>query len=404
MSASCDCGARGRTGVTAARGFRAGVAACGLRKGRTDLAVIVAEPAASAACVFTTNQVQAAPIAVCREALLRSGGVAGAIVVNAGNANACTGEPGLAAARRTAEAAARLVGIPAHHVLVASTGVIGQQLPVDRLLAGLPQAVSRLAEDGGTPAAEAIMTTDTRRKESHRHVTTRSGAYVVGGMAKGAGMIHPNMATTLGFVTTDAVVPPRILQAALDRVVERTFNRITVDGDTSTNDMLAVLAGGASGISVEGEEALFEQALEEVLLDLAMAIARDGEGAEHLITVEVTGGASEAAALAVARTIASSALVKTAVHGADANWGRIVAAAGRSGVPIRPERLAVAFGDVAVLRPPYVSEFSEEAAAAELRKENVLIRVDLGMGPARATTWTCDLSEAYIRINASYRS
>ena len=390
------------SGVTAARGFRASAIACGIRKAGPDLAVIASDRPASAACVFTTNQVQAAPIQVCREALRRSRGIARAVVVNAGNANACTGEQGVAAARRTAEEGARLLAVAPEHVLVASTGVIGQPLPVEKIVAGLPSAVAALSATSGRAAAEAIMTTDTRRKESERRIETRSGAYTVGGMAKGAGMIHPDLATTLAFVTTDAVIAPAVLQACLAAAIERTFNRISVDGDTSTNDMVAVLANGASGVAVD--EQPFANVLEAVLLDLAKAIARDGEGAEHLITVEVTGAADDASALAVARTVASSLLVKTAVHGADANWGRVAAAVGRSGVPIRPEILTIAFGDACVLLRGAICADSEELATAELRKEEVLLRVDLGMGAGRAITWTCDLSEAYVRINASYRS
>jgi glutamate N-acetyltransferase/amino-acid N-acetyltransferase len=392
-------------GVTAAAGFRASGVSCGIRRKGPDLALLVSDVAASAACVFTTNRVQAAPIAVCREHLAATGGVARAIVANSGNANACTGAPGLAAARRTAREAAALLGVPAEHVLVASTGVIGQPLPVDRLVTGLPAAVAALAASGGAEAAQAIMTTDTRRKESARRVALPAGTFAIGGMAKGSGMIHPNMATTLAFVTTDAAVPADRLARALRRAADRTFNRVSVDGDTSTNDTIALLANGRSGVAIGAdEERAFGDALEAVLHDLALQIARDGEGATILIEVAVTGAATEDDALRVSRTIAGSPLVKTAIHGADANWGRIVAAAGRSGVAIEPERLSVALNGLLVLEPGYVSCYSEEEATARLRRDSVTVRVDLGQGDALATTWTCDLTAEYVAINASYRS
>lgn len=396
---------RPRLGVTAARGFRASAVACGIRTKGNDVCLVVSDVPATAACVFTRNQVQAAPLAACRENLQASGGRARAIVVNAGNANACTGEQGLVAARRTAGEAARLLGLEARDVLVASTGVIGQQLPLEKLLGGLPQAVAELSIEGGAAAAKAIMTTDIVPKESGRMLVTRGGSVTIGGMAKGSGMIHPDMATTLAFVTTDAVVPEAILACCLRRATDLTFNRISVDGDTSTNDMIAVLANGASGIPIgEDEEPVFLETLTATLLDLALMVARDGEGATKLVAVTVAGAESEAAALQVSRTIAGSLLVKTAIHGCDANWGRIVAAAGRSGVPIHPERLTVRLGDVEVLSPFYRSEWSEEAALKVLQGDTVPIVVDLGMGNGQATTWTCDLTKGYIDINASYRS
>jgi glutamate N-acetyltransferase/amino-acid N-acetyltransferase len=396
---------RPQIGVTAARGFRASAVACGIRKKGNDVCVIVSDVPATAACVFTRNQVQAAPLAACRESLQASGGHARAIVVNAGNANACTGEQGLVAARRTAAEAARLLGLQAHEVLVASTGVIGQQLPVEKLLAGLPQAVADLSVAGGVAAAKAIMTTDIVAKEAGRVLVTRGGPVTIGGMAKGSGMIHPDMATTLAFVTTDAVVPEDMLARCLRRATDLTFNRISVDGDTSTNDMIAILANGATGTPIgEAEEPAFLETLTAMLLDLALMVARDGEGATKLVAVTVAGAETEAAALQVSRTIAGSLLVKTAIHGCDANWGRIVAAVGRSGIAIHPERLRVHLGHVEVLSPFYRSEWSEEAALRVLQGDTVPIVVDLGMGSEQATTWTCDLTKGYIDINASYRS
>lgn len=392
------------TGVTAPQGFRAAGVHCGIRKQRPDLALLVSDSPASAAAVYTRNLVQAAPLTVCREHLEATGGVARAVVVNAGNANACTGESGLAAARRTAEEASRLLAIRKEEVLVASTGVIGQALPVDRLIAGLPEAVSALSDDGGHGAAEAILTTDTCTKEAVRRVETPEGSYVLGGVAKGSGMIHPDMATTLAFVTTDAAVPADRLRRSLVGATELSFNRITVDGDTSTNDMIAVLANGASGLAVADAQGAFDAALTDLLVELAKKVARDGEGATRLIAVRVTGAASEAEALRVARTISGSPLVRTAVHGADANWGRIVAAVGRAGVDLDPERLAVAFDELSILEPGWVSDFSEEEATRVLGRDEVTLSVDLGRGPACAITWTCDLTADYVAINASYRS
>lgn len=395
-------GARPDTGVTAPAGFLASGVRCGIRKDRADLALVVSERETAAAAVFTRNLVQAAPVTLSRAALAASGGRARAIVVNSGNANACTGEPGDRAARRTAATLAGLLELPDNQVLVASTGVIGQQLPVDRLLDGLPRAVAALGPAGGADAAEAILTTDTCPKECARRVDGPGGGYTLGGMVKGSGMIHPDLATTLAFVTTDAALPAPELAAILGRAADRSFNRLTVDGDTSTNDMIAVLANGAAGVQAEPEG--FERALSDVLVEMARAVARDGEGATRLLTVRVTGAASEPQALAVARAVAGSLLVKTAVYGADANWGRIVAAAGRAGVELRPEALAVAINGLAVLSPGYRSDFSEEEASARLAEPEVVLEVDLGAGAAEATTWTCDLTERYIEINASYRS
>jgi glutamate N-acetyltransferase/amino-acid N-acetyltransferase len=394
--------ARRDTGVTAPTGFQASGIHCGIRRDHTDLALLVSEHEASAAAVFTRNLVQAAPVVLSREALAASGGRAQAIVVNSGNANACTGEQGDRAARRTVETVAGLLDLSPDHVLVASTGVIGPQLPVERLIDKLPRAIAALSVAGGADAADAILTTDTCRKECVRRVAGPSGSYTIGGMAKGSGMIHPDMATTLAFVTTDAKVSAAALSEMLRRATDRSFNRITVDGDTSTNDMIALLANGAAGVEAEAES--FERALTEVLVELARAVVRDGEGATRLITVWVTGATSEPDALAVARTIASSLLVRTAVHGADANWGRIAAAAGRAGVDLSPEALTVKINGLTVLSPGFVSDYSEIEASARLAEDEVVLAVDLGAGTAEATTWTCDLTAGYIDINASYRS
>jgi len=394
--------------ITAAAGFRAAGVHAGIRKKRLDVALVVSDRDAAAAAVFTRNLAVAAPVIVSREHLQLSGGRARAIVVNAGNANACTGEPGLVAARRTTQAVADLLGVPVEQVLVASTGVIGQPLPLPRLLGALPRAVRGLTRAGGADAASAILTTDLREKECVRSVDTAGGTYIVGGMAKGSGMIHPDMATTLAFVTTDAAVSPQLLQDCLRQATDASFNRISVDGDTSTNDTIAVLANGASGVEVDAQRpesvAAFAGALTEVLIELGKMVVRDGEGATKLIEIRVRGASDEAMALQVARTVAGSPLVKTAVHGADANWGRVVAAACRAHVPLVPEKLGVDFGDVAVVRPGFVSRFSAAAARRALERDEVTITIDLGLGNATATTWTCDLSAGYVHINASYRS
>jgi glutamate N-acetyltransferase/amino-acid N-acetyltransferase len=394
------------TGVTAPAGFRAAGVRCGIRRQHADLALVVSEQEASAAAVFTRNLVQAAPVVWSKRALEQSGGRARAVVVNSGNANACTGEAGIEAVRSTVDETARLLGLPREEVLVASTGVIGQPLPVDRVLAGLPSAVEALSSYGGADAAEAILTTDTRTKQTERHVGGLQGGFVLGGMAKGSGMIHPDLATTLVFVTTDAAIESDVLDQQLRRAVDLSFHRISVDGDTSTNDMVAVLANGASGADASGgtRAAAFEEALTELLVELAREVARDGEGATRLLEVRVTGAASEYEALRVSRTVSGSPLVRTAVHGADANWGRIVAAAGRAGVDFEPERMTVKLNGLAVLEPGYVSDYSEERASELLSRDEVVLEVDLGSGEAEATTWTCDLTKGYIDINASYRT
>ncbi len=396
---------RSRVGVTAPEGYRASGVHCGIRNHKPDLALVVSDRPAVAAAVYTTNAVQAAPLLHNQAVLERNGGRARAIVVNSGVANACTGEQGDRAAEWMAAETGRLLGFEPGDVLVGSTGVIGVQLPLDRLAEGLPLAVERLSIDGGPAAARAILTTDTHIKETVQWVEGPSGVYTVGGMAKGSGMIHPDLATTLGFVTTDAAIAVDRLQPILRRAVDRSFNRITVDGDTSTNDMIIVLANATAGVEVGSvEEAGFESALTTVLVDLAKEVARDGEGATRLITVRVTGAATEADALAVARTVSTSLLVKTAVYGADANWGRVVAAAGRAGVPVRGERMTLRLGGLEVLAPGYLSDFSEGEATHRLSQNEVEIHLDLGLGDEGALTWTCDINGRYVDINAGYRT
>jgi glutamate N-acetyltransferase / amino-acid N-acetyltransferase len=395
-------------GVTAAAGFRAAGVAAGIKaSGALDLALLVADrPPASAAALFTTNQVQAAPVVLCRDHLQRSGGRVAAVLVNSGCANACTGSDGMAVARASADLVAGELQVPVEQVLVASTGVIGVALALERIRAGLPSAAASLSGDGH-PAARAIMTTDTGPKEYAVEAETPEGRFRVGGMAKGAGMIEPMMATMLAFVTTDAEVEPALLHDVLAEVADGTLNAITVDGDASTNDMVLALASGASGVRITAtrhREALVA-ALTAVCRTLALMIVRGGEGATKLVAVRVTGAADRQAAKRAARTIANSLLVKTAVHGGDPNWGRLVAAAGRSGVPFRLEGASVEVGPVVLFRNGQPFDEAAPQAAEYLRGAEIALHVDMGTGgPGDATIWTCDLSAEYVRINGEYRT
>ena len=394
-------------GITAAQGFRvAGVSAGIKASGAPDVALIVPDAPAAGAALFTTNQVQAAPVTVSRDHLAASGGRVSAVLVNSGCANACTGDEGMRVARGSAHALAARIGCAPEHVLIASTGVIGVALSLDTIRAGIDRAHGALSTDGH-PAAIAIMTTDIGPKEYAVRVETPSGAFHVGGMAKGAGMIEPLLATMLGFVTTDADVAPPVLHRVLASVVDRTFNAITVDGECSTNDTVLALASGASGVRIEGADA--EQALaaglEAVCRELALMIVRGGEGATKLVAIRVTGAATTAAAKQAARTVANSPLVKTAVHGGDPNWGRLVAATGRSGVPFVLAHAVVRIGPVVLFRDGQPFDAEAPRAAEYLRGDDIEIQIDLGTGgPHDATVWTCDLSAEYVRINGEYRT
>ncbi len=389
-------------GVTAPRGFLAAGVHCGIKQHKLDLALVVSECEATVAGVFTTNRIKAAPVLWCREVVRR--GVARAVVVNSGNANACTGDRGLQDAREMAECTADALGIPPHQILVVSTGVIGVPLPMEALRRGIPLAAWSLSRSG-EEAAEAILTTDAFPKTS-AVVTTLGGVPVtVGGMAKGAGMIHPKLATTLCFLTTDATVPAPVLQQALEQAVAESFNRITVDGDTSTNDTVLVLANGQAGAPpVEGGRELerLTEALTAVAQDLARMVVRDGEGAQRVVEVVVEGAADHRDAERAAFAVATSLLVKTMLHGGEPNWGRVVAAVGYSGAEVEERRVAVWFGDVQVVRGGGGVEGVFHQAAQALRQPEVRIRVDLGLGPGHARVWTCDLGEEYVRINGSY--
>ncbi len=394
-------------GVTAPIGFQAAGVNCGIKKLRKDVALVFSRTPCAAAAMFTTNCVVAAPVIVDREQM-EGGGSIRAILVNSGNANACTGQRGLDDAWTMVNDAAAALGIEPGEVLVSSTGVIGQYLPMECIRRGIRQAADMLGEDG-TAAAEAIRTTDTFAKESAVRCAVGGVTVTVGGMAKGSGMIAPNMATMLAFVTTDAAVAPEVLRQATRRAVERSFHRISVDGDTSTNDMVAVLANGlARNPVIERAEGpayeAFYAALEHVLVTLSKMIVMDGEGATKFIEIRVTGAVDEAAAAQAARTVANSSLVKTAFNGEDANWGRILAALGRSGVAFDAAQVAIDFGDVPILKPGYCIDFSEEAAKVVLSKREIPVTIRLGDGPAEAFFWTCDLSHEYVSINANYRT
>jgi len=399
-------------GVATAKGFRAAGISTGIKATKKlDLALVVSETPATAAAMFTQNRVQAAPVLVCKESLQKSGGVVRAIVVNSGCANACTGDVGMADANVMAAETARLIGCPVEQVLVASTGVIGVNLPMDKLRNGIPLAFAALSDSQGSQAAQAIMTTDPFPKESCTTIMIGGKSVTIGGMAKGSGMIGPDMApalphaTMLAFVTTDAAVPQPLLSRALAEVVDETFNAITVDGDTSTNDTVILLANGASGATIgDAEYAPFVKALRAVCLELALGIVRGGEGATKLVTVTVTGAASGNDARRTAKAIATSLLVKTAIHGGDPNWGRLIAVAGRAGVAFNPGGAKVTIGPVVLFENgrPYDERASE--AAEYLRRKEVAVSVDLGAGSAMSTVYTCDLSAEYVRINAEYRT
>jgi glutamate N-acetyltransferase/amino-acid N-acetyltransferase len=389
-------------GVTYAHGFRAGAAKAGVKHGRPerlDVALIVSERPCVAAAVFTTNQVIAAPCVVTRAHVGR--GPLRAIVVNSGNANACTGEQGERDAIAMAEAAAAVIGCSPYEVAVASTGVIGQRLPVERIAAVLPAIA--LTEAGWDDTSRAMMTTDTRPKVTERELHLTAGTVRIGGIAKGAGMIHPNMATLLAFVTTAAAVESADLRRIVSHAADTTFNAISVDGDTSTNDTLLVLANGASGVAPKGADlAAFEEGIHTVCAELARMIVADGEGATKVFEVRVRGAASAADARLAARTITNSNLVRTAVHGGDPNWGRVLAAAGRSGARVDDRRASVRIGDLFVYRDGAPLVVADADVRALFAAETVEIEVTLGLGDGHAVAWGCDLSAEYVRINAEY--
>ncbi len=402
-------------GVTSARGFYAAAAEAQIKyRGRTDMAMIYSSMPCTAAGTFTRNVVKAAPVLWDRE-LIRSGAQIRAVVVNAGIANACTGEKGLTACRETAEKTAHALGISPDSVLVGSTGVIGYQLPMDRIGNGIRMLSEGLSdtEEAGTAAACAIMTTDTHKKECAARFTVGDRTVTVGGMSKGSGMIHPNMGTMLAYLTTDASVAQPLLQKAVKEVADETFNMISVDGDTSTNDTLLVLANGASGAPAICHEGSEYEALKTAILlvcrTLAMEMAGDGEGATKLIESRVVHADTRENARTLAKAVITSSLTKAAVFGGDANWGRVLCALGYSGAQFDPENVDLYFSTscgepLLIFTKGSAADYREADAAAILTAEKVIITCDMHMGEASATAWGCDLTYDYVKINADYRS
>ena len=411
-------------GVTSALGFKAAGIHAGFRKEpeRRDLALVVADEPCAAAGTFTKNIFCSAPVIISREHLSDGGtgapsyGTARAVVVNSGIANAATGFPGLEHAREMARITADAVGCTDEEVLVASTGVIGQHLPLDPFKTGVPQALAEANREGGASAARAIMTTDTHPKE---YAVSFSGddlgfdgvTFTVGGMSKGSGMIMPNMATMISVLTTDAPIPAALLHKALSSAVNQSFNKVTVDGDTSTNDTCVLFASGkaaAASAPLAGEDSVlyaeFCQALNAVTQKLARKMASDGEGATKLVTVTVRGAANDAEADLAARTVANSPLVKTAIYGHDANWGRIAGALGRSGAKFAQENVDIDIMGMPVLRDGLPVPFSEEEALRRFEADEIVLEASLGAGDAETTVWTCDFSHEYVSINGDYRS
>ena len=393
-------------GITAPKGFRAAGVSCGIKARGLDFALIAADAPAAAAAVFTTNRAQAAPVVVSRRNLSVARGRAVAIAVNSGCANACTGAEGVQHAEAMAAQTAAAIGCAPEEVLVASTGVIGVKLDMSKIARGISSARAALSPGGGAEAARAIMTTDPFPKEASADISAAGGTFRVGGIAKGSGMIEPNMATMLAFITTDAGAPAALLQRALKTAADDTFNAISVDGECSTNDCVFVLANGASGVRLgDADYDLLVKALRIVCEPLAIGIVRGGEGATKLVTVRVAGAASNADARRAARAIANSPLVKTAIHGGDPNWGRLVAVAGRSGSEFVLERAAVRIGPVELFSGGAPHDERAPDAAEYLKRPEILVEVDLGTGgTGTSQMWTCDLSAEYVRINAEYRT
>jgi glutamate N-acetyltransferase/amino-acid N-acetyltransferase len=387
--------------VTSPNGFTAGAVEAGIKQEKKlDLAILASEVPCVAAGLLTSNRIKAAPVVLCQQRLSR--GKATGVVINSGCANACTGEQGLADAEETAGLAAGVIGTTPDQVLVASTGVIGQMLPMARLRRAIKQI--KLNREGGHELARAIMTTDTVPKEAA--VRVKEGGYTIGGAAKGSGMIHPDLATFLCFLTTDARVDPGFLQSALKEAADVSFNMVSIDGDTSTNDTLLLLASGMAGneviLSGTAEAEVFQQALEGLCISLAKAIARDGEGATKLFEVTVQGALDRAAARQIARTIVSSPLVKTAIYGNDPNWGRILAAAGRSGAEVEESKIDLYLDDIGLFKAGHPQPFDHAEAVKHINQTEVTFVLNLNLGDGDAVAWGCDLTENYAEINSHY--
>jgi glutamate N-acetyltransferase/amino-acid N-acetyltransferase len=394
-------------GITAPIGFNAVGIHCGIKKSKKDLALILSDYPATAAAVFTLNKVQAAPLLVCKE-YLQTNSKFRAIIINSGNANACTGERGYEDAKKMSEETAKMLGIQTDEVFVGSTGVIGEPLPMEKIINGINKIAQLATKDGYLDAAESIMTTDTFPKFFSSTFFIDGAEVSIGGIAKGSGMIHPNMATMLGFITTDAAIEQDLFQLLLKKTVDKTFNRIIVDGDTSTNDMVIALANGSSGIKPLQPETepykIFEEEFYQVLKKLALDIVRDGEGATKLVQVTVEGASSEIDAVRAAKAVSLSPLVKTAIHGEDANWGRIIAAVGYSGIEFDPAQLEIIINDVPILKKDYTVTLPIKEANQTLKSKDIHLLIKLNLNGGDATCWTCDFSEEYVKINGSYRS
>jgi glutamate N-acetyltransferase/amino-acid N-acetyltransferase len=398
--------------ATSPGGFTAAAAHAGLKAdGALDVALLVSASSCATAGVFTKSALRAAPVIYDAEMLADRPGRIRAVAMNARVANACTGAPGLEAARAMARAAEEAAGLPPRTALVLSTGVIGVPLPVEKVARGLREAAAKLSPAGGPDAARAIMTTDTRAKHCAVRLETPGGPIMIGGMAKGAGMIHPDMATLLGVITTDAVSEPGTLRPFWKRVVDRTFNAISVDGDTSTNDTVVFLANGHAGIDPSRDGStwkLFEEAVTEVARKLALAVVEDGEGATKQLEIHITGAQTETHAREVGRAIARSTLVKTAIYGGDPNWGRVLAAAGVAGVALVPDKITLDAGvgdGWLTLASGGATALADAAKArAIFQQKAIRLRLDLGLGRSEAVVWTCDLSPDYVRINSDYTS
>lgn len=393
--------------IVSPSGFKAAGLHSGVKRKRKDLGIVYCDTPANAAAVYTQNVIQAAPLKVTKDSLGKEGKIQ-AVVVNSGNANACTGERGEADAFTMRKVTADKFSLPEHYVAVASTGIIGLEMSMDKIIAGIQQLIPEATEESAKQFSESILTTDVVTKSTCYKTTINGKTVTMAGSAKGSGMIEPNMATMLAFVTTDAVVEPNMLQLALKEVTDKTFNCITVDGDTSTNDMVLVMASEKANNETlspsHPEWNTFVRLLQLTCEDLAKMIAKDGEGATKLIEVEVNGALNDAEAVKVAKSVVGSSLVKTAVYGSDANWGRIIAAVGYSGATIHPDKINASIGSIQLLENSQPVAYSEEEATSYLQNDFVKITIHLNVGPGFGKAWGCDLTYDYVRINASYRS
>ena len=392
--------------VTSVQGIQAAGINCGIKKSKKDLALIYSDVPCEAAGTFTLNKVVAAPLVLSKNIIQQKKKVK-AILVNSGNANACTGAEGYENALKSQSYCAEKLNVKSSEVIVSSTGVIGQQLPMEKFLKGIDTIPSMLSTCDGVDAAEAIMTTDKKKKSYAVKVQLSKGAITIGGICKGSGMIMPNMATMLAFLATDAFIEHDLLQHLIKEAVNNSFNKISVDGDTSTNDMVILLANGLSDIKINPNDQdykIFSSALLAICQEMAKSIASDGEGATKLITISVNNARTKHDADAIARAMVNSPLFKTAMNGNDANWGRILSAAGNSGANFVPEKVSIKFDELSILQPNFKFAFCEEEARKILSKDNVTISLDLDEGQESSTWWTCDFSEEYVKINANYRT